>query len=62
MDNPVRRTTNRTAPHQKLTLKETYLFFKNDLKEPEEINLLGKTTLHTVFHSFIIQTNVKLEK
>ena len=28
MAKPVRWTTNRPRPHQKMTLKETYVFFK----------------------------------
>ena len=38
--------SNFYIPYQKLTLKETYVFFKNDLKEPREVTLLGKATLH----------------
>ena len=50
-------TTNTLGPHQKLVFK-TYIcviFFKNDLhvKELREIKLLGKATLHMVFHNVV---------
>ena len=32
--------------------RDFYVFFKNDFKELREVKLLGKATLHVVFHSF----------
>ena len=49
MDHEQIRSTSKTD-----IKRDLYVFFKNDLKGPREINLLGKATLHIVFHSFAI--------
>ena len=50
MDSSVRWTTD--TP-QRLTLKDLYIFIKNDLKSLREVNLLGKAML---FYILTIRT------
>ena len=57
MDHEQTRSTSKTDIKRDLNV-----FFKNDLKEPREIKLLGKATLHMVFHSFTIRTKYEAWK
>ena len=59
MNNLVKWTTNTPRPHKKTDIKRVlHVFFKNDFKELREVKLLGKATLHMVFHILTIRTKV----
>ena len=36
--------------------RDLYKFFKNNLKQLREVNLLGKASLHKLLHSFTLRT------